>query len=192
MASNKVRVAAASISISAAALIGIAVSEGYVGQTYKDIGGVLTIGFGETSGVKEGQRTDPVRALIKLNESAAAHARAPLKPPAAAVATEKDAVATAAPAMGSDNDGKRHGKPSGALLCRFFVALLGIAFLVWTTVRAARLGAVRTALTPVASCVWRIMPRADAPRCARSTTRQWWPRSRRRGRRRGGRARRAS
>jgi lysozyme len=75
MASNKVRVAAASISISAAALIGIAVSEGYVGQTYKDIGGVLTIGFGETGGVKEGQRTDPVRALIKLNESAAAHAR---------------------------------------------------------------------------------------------------------------------
>lgn len=75
MATNKVRVAAASISISAAALIGIAVNEGYVGQTYKDIGGVMTIGFGETSGVKEGQRTDPVRALVKLNESAEAHAK---------------------------------------------------------------------------------------------------------------------
>jgi lysozyme len=72
---TKIRVAAGSIAISAAALIGIAQHEGYVGQTYKDLGGVLTIGFGETSGVKEGQRTDPVRALIKLNESAEAHAR---------------------------------------------------------------------------------------------------------------------
>ena len=71
----KIRVAAGSISISAAALIGIAANEGYVGQTYKDFGGILTIGFGETGGVKEGQRTDPVRALIKLNESAEAHAR---------------------------------------------------------------------------------------------------------------------
>lgn len=71
----KIRVAAGSIAISAAALIGIAANEGYVGQTYKDLGGVLTIGFGETGGVKEGQRTDPVRALIKLNESAEAHAR---------------------------------------------------------------------------------------------------------------------
>lgn len=74
MASNKARMAAASISISAAALIGIAANEGYVGQTYKDLGGVLTIGFGETAGVKDGQRTDPVRALIKLNQSAEAHA----------------------------------------------------------------------------------------------------------------------
>lgn len=72
---TKIRVAAGSIAISAAALIGIAQHEGYVGQTYKDLGGVLSIGFGETSGVKEGQRTDPVRALIKLNESAEAHAR---------------------------------------------------------------------------------------------------------------------
>jgi lysozyme len=72
---TKIRVAAGSIAISAAALIGIAQHEGYVGQTYKDLGGVLTIGFGETSGVKEGQRTDPVRALINLNESAEAHAR---------------------------------------------------------------------------------------------------------------------
>ena len=72
---TKIRVAAGSIAISAAALIGIAQHEGYVGQTYKDIGGVLTIGFGETSGVKEGQRTDPIRALIKLNESAESHAR---------------------------------------------------------------------------------------------------------------------
>jgi lysozyme len=72
---TKIRVAAGSIAISAAALIGIAQHEGYVGQTYKDIGGVLTIGFGETNGVKEGQRTDPVRALIKLNESAELHAR---------------------------------------------------------------------------------------------------------------------
>lgn len=70
----KTRVAAGSIAISAAALIGIAQYEGYVGTAYQDIGGVWTIGFGETQGVKQGQRTDPVRAMVKLNESAAAHA----------------------------------------------------------------------------------------------------------------------
>lgn len=72
---KKVRLAAGSLAISAATLIGLAVHEGYRGDAYRDIGGVPTIGFGETSGVQMGQRTDPVRALIKLNESAEAHAR---------------------------------------------------------------------------------------------------------------------
>lgn len=72
--SVKTRVVATGLAISAATLIGLAVNEGYVGQTYRDIGGVATIGFGETSGVKDGQTTTPVRALIKLHESAALHA----------------------------------------------------------------------------------------------------------------------
>ena len=39
--------------------------------------------------------------------------------------------------MGSDNDGKRHGKPNGVLMCRMFIAIFAIAFLVWATVRIA-------------------------------------------------------
>jgi lysozyme len=72
---TKIRMAVGGLTISAATLVGLAVNEGYIGQAYKDIGGVPTIGFGETQGVVMGQKTDPVRALIKLNESAEAHAR---------------------------------------------------------------------------------------------------------------------
>lgn len=39
--------------------------------------------------------------------------------------------------MGSDNYKQRHSKPSGALMCRIFVALLGIALLIYATVRCA-------------------------------------------------------
>jgi hypothetical protein len=67
--------------------------------------------------------------------------------------------------MGSDNDGKRHGKPNGALLCRIFVALLGIALLVWATVRCEPHDAYRRALTRIGAL--------------RSPTLGWWPRSRR-------------
>ena len=75
MTKNKIRMAAAGLAISATTLVGLAVHEGYRGDAYRDIGGVPTIGFGETSGVQMGQKTDPVRALIKLNESAEAHAK---------------------------------------------------------------------------------------------------------------------
>jgi len=67
---TKIRVAVGGLAISASALVGLAVNEGYLGTAYRDIGGVPTIGFGETQGVQMGQKTDPVRALIKLNESA--------------------------------------------------------------------------------------------------------------------------
>lgn len=71
--------------------------------------------------------------------------------------------------MGSDNDGKRHGKPNGALLCRIFVALLGIALLVWATVSRSRrvlvCHAYRRALTLRGAL--------------RSPMPLWWPRSRR-------------
>jgi len=53
----------AALSLSAAALVGIAVHEGYVGHAYQDIVGVWTIGFGTTERVKPGDKIDPVRAL---------------------------------------------------------------------------------------------------------------------------------
>lgn len=52
-----------SMALSAAALVGIAVHEGYVPTSYQDIVGIWTIGFGTTEGVKKGQSTNPVAAL---------------------------------------------------------------------------------------------------------------------------------
>lgn len=72
---NRVRVAAASLVVSGAALVGLAVHEGYVGHAYQDIVGVWTIGFGSTKGVKSGQKTDPVRSVMRLLEDANEHAR---------------------------------------------------------------------------------------------------------------------
>lgn len=69
------RVAVASLALSASALVGIAVNEGYVGQAYQDVAGVSTIGFGETKNVIPGQTTTPVRALIQLEASATEHAK---------------------------------------------------------------------------------------------------------------------
>ncbi len=69
------RMAVASIALSASALVGIAANEGYIGQAYRDVVGVPTIGFGETQGVTPGQTTTPVRALIQLEASATEHAK---------------------------------------------------------------------------------------------------------------------
>ncbi|WP_396190188.1 lysozyme [Flavobacterium sp.] len=71
----KNRLLIGALSISATALITIASNEGYVGETYTDAVGIPTIGFGETNGVKYGQKTDPVRALIQLNASMDEHAK---------------------------------------------------------------------------------------------------------------------
>lgn len=68
------RTALTALSLSAAALIGIAAHEGYRGEAYVPVpGDKVTIGFGSTthaSGapVQPGQRTDPVRALIRLGQ----------------------------------------------------------------------------------------------------------------------------
>jgi lysozyme len=51
------------ISLSAAALVTIAWSEGYREHAYDDGVGVQTIGFGTTEGVKAGDRITPERAL---------------------------------------------------------------------------------------------------------------------------------
>jgi len=63
------RTVIASLTLSAAALIGIAVHEGYRESAYIPVvGDVPTIGFGDTHNVKIGDKTDPIRALIKLSQ----------------------------------------------------------------------------------------------------------------------------
>lgn len=70
------RIALASLSLSAAALVGMAIHEGYRGDAYhatpdEAARGISTIGFGTTrnpdgSPVAPGQRTTPERALVTL------------------------------------------------------------------------------------------------------------------------------
>lgn len=65
------RTAVGALALSAAALVGIAVHEGYRGDAYVPVKGDRpTIGFGDAQGVQIGQKTDPVRALIRLNQQA--------------------------------------------------------------------------------------------------------------------------
>lgn len=61
------RVHVASLSLSAAALVGIAVHEGYREDAYIPVkGDVPTIGFGTTSNVKMGDKITADRALVRL------------------------------------------------------------------------------------------------------------------------------
>lgn len=61
----------ASLTLSASALVGLAVHEGYRETAYVPVKGDRpTLGFGDAQGVKPGQTTDPVRALIRLNQQA--------------------------------------------------------------------------------------------------------------------------
>lgn len=62
------RTLVASLTLSASALVGLAVHEGYRDTAYVPVKGDRpTLGFGDAQGVKLGDRTDPVRALIRLN-----------------------------------------------------------------------------------------------------------------------------
>lgn len=57
----------AALVLSASALVGIAVHEGYSPTAYTPVkGDVPTIGFGTTDGVKLGDKTTPERALVRL------------------------------------------------------------------------------------------------------------------------------
>lgn len=61
------RAAIATLALSASALVGIAVHEGYSPIAYEPVeGDVPTIGFGTTEGVKMGDKTTPERALVRL------------------------------------------------------------------------------------------------------------------------------
>lgn len=72
---SRQRIAAALLSLSGAGLVGVAVHEGYRGEAYDDGVGVQTIGFGTTTGVKPGDRIEPVRALIRLADDVKAAER---------------------------------------------------------------------------------------------------------------------
>jgi lysozyme len=64
------------LALSAAALIGLAVHEGFSDTAYDDGVGVQTIGFGTTEGVKLGDRTTVERALVRLGSDADKYAQA--------------------------------------------------------------------------------------------------------------------
>ncbi len=62
----KARIVIGAMTLSASALVGIAVHEGYRGEAYTPVkGDVPTIGFGTTAGVKPGDRIEPVQALVR-------------------------------------------------------------------------------------------------------------------------------
>lgn len=66
---NRTHVAA--LVLSAASFTGIAVHEGYRDRAYIPVAGDRpTLGFGDAQGVKLGDKTDPIRALIRLNQQA--------------------------------------------------------------------------------------------------------------------------
>jgi len=65
------RTLVASLTLSASALVGLATYEGYREEAYIPVKGDRpTLGFGDAQDVKLGQKTDPVRALIRLNQQA--------------------------------------------------------------------------------------------------------------------------
>lgn len=67
----------AALALSAAALVGIALSEGYRESAYTPVpGDVPTIGFGTTSNVKQGDTITPTRALVRLLADANAYEQA--------------------------------------------------------------------------------------------------------------------
>lgn len=61
------RIQALSLSLSASALISIALHEGFRSESYTPVAGdVATIGFGTTSNVKHGDKITVERALVRL------------------------------------------------------------------------------------------------------------------------------
>jgi lysozyme len=65
------RLQIAALSLSATALVGIALHEGYRSEAYEPVkGDVPTIGFGTTEGVEMGDRITPERALVRLLQDA--------------------------------------------------------------------------------------------------------------------------
>jgi lysozyme len=67
--SNKTRTIVAKLSLSAAAFVGLLVIEGYTEKAIIPVpGDVPTIGFGSTDGVKMGDKTTPVRAVIAAHQ----------------------------------------------------------------------------------------------------------------------------
>jgi lysozyme len=62
----KARIVIGALTLSASALVGIAVHEGYRGEAYIPVkGDKPTLGYGTTDGVKPGDRIEPVQALVR-------------------------------------------------------------------------------------------------------------------------------
>jgi lysozyme len=62
----KARIFISALTLSASALVGMAVHEGYREAAYRPVpGDVPTIGFGTTQGVQMGDRIEPVQALAR-------------------------------------------------------------------------------------------------------------------------------
>lgn len=71
------RALAVALTVSASLLVSTALKEDYRGEAYPDPAtksAPWTIGFGETSGVRPGDRTTPTRALVQLKASLDSHA----------------------------------------------------------------------------------------------------------------------
>jgi len=63
---SRLRVAIASLALSAAAFVGLAIHEGYSDTAIIPVpGDVPTLGFGTTEGVKMGDKTTPTKALAR-------------------------------------------------------------------------------------------------------------------------------
>jgi lysozyme len=67
------RTAVASLVLSASALVGLALHEGFRSNAYDDGVGIQTIGFGSTAGVKTGDKITVERGLILLAKDVADH-----------------------------------------------------------------------------------------------------------------------
>ena len=62
----KARIVIGALTLSASALVGIAVHEGYRGEAYIPVKGDRpTLGYGTTDGVKLGDTIEPVQALVR-------------------------------------------------------------------------------------------------------------------------------
>lgn len=71
---SRARLAVSALVLSASTLVGIALHEGYRGEAYVPVAGdKTTIGFGQTEGVKPGDKTTPPRALARLLHDANSH-----------------------------------------------------------------------------------------------------------------------
>ena len=109
------RIASAVLSLSAAGLIGIAVSEGYEPVARPPVpGDVATGGFGSTRAeagpMKSGERVDPVRALILLQRDASEAARIVQRcAPVPMHQYEFDAFASFAYNVGAGRAGQKDG-----------------------------------------------------------------------------------
>ena len=75
MATNRTRVAVASLTVSVAAILGVAAHEGFSSKTYLDPAGIPTIGYGETKGVKPGMTITRQDAMELLGNRVEEHAR---------------------------------------------------------------------------------------------------------------------